>query len=124
MSAVLITGSAGAGKSAIAAVLARRGLACIDDDEDPFLARFVASDGAAVAEEPEQPDYPKDNPVFQQKFGPRGVLECKATERDDPTVDPRRLAEFGCAGYLPKPFALETLVDTMERLIEGDVTQP
>jgi adenylate kinase family enzyme len=57
MSAVLITGSAGAGKSAIAAVLARRGLACIDDDEDPFLARFVDSDGAAVAEEPEQPDF-------------------------------------------------------------------
>src|SRR5262247_375226 len=45
-------------------------------------------------EEPEQPDYPKDNPVFQQKFGPRGVLEAKATERDDPTVDPR----FGRVG--------------------------
>ena len=45
-------------------------------------------------EEPEQPDYPKDNPVFQQKFGPRGVLECKATENDDPTVDPR----FGRVG--------------------------
>jgi len=57
MSAVLITGSAGAGKSAVAVVLARRGLACIDDDEDPFLARFVDSDSAAVAEEPEQPDF-------------------------------------------------------------------
>ena len=41
MSAVLITGCAGAGKSAIATVLARRGLACIDDDEDPFLARSL-----------------------------------------------------------------------------------
>jgi adenylate kinase family enzyme len=56
MSAVLITGCAGAGKSAIAAVLARRGLACIDDDEDPFLARFIDVAGAVVAEEPAQPD--------------------------------------------------------------------
>jgi shikimate kinase len=57
MSAVLITGCAGAGKSAIAEVLARRDLACIDDDEDPFLARFVDSAGAVVAEEPTQPDF-------------------------------------------------------------------
>ena len=57
MSAVLITGSAGAGKSAVAAGLARRGVACIDDDEDPFLARFVDSAGAVVAEEPAEPDY-------------------------------------------------------------------
>jgi hypothetical protein len=57
MSAVLITGCAGAGKSAIAEVLARRGLACIDDDEDPLLARFVDSAGAVVAEEPAQPDF-------------------------------------------------------------------
>jgi two-component system OmpR family response regulator len=33
------------------------------------------------------------------------------------TVSPRRLAEFGCAGYLPKPFPLDTLVATIERLI-------
>jgi hypothetical protein len=57
MSAVLITGCAGAGKSAIAEVLARRSLACIDDDEDPFLARFVDSAGAVVAQEPAQPDF-------------------------------------------------------------------
>jgi hypothetical protein len=57
MSAVLITGSAGAGKSAVAAVLAQRGLSCIDDDEDPFLARFVDSTGAVVPEEPAQLDF-------------------------------------------------------------------
>jgi shikimate kinase len=57
MSAVLITGCAGAGKSAVAAVLARRGLACIDDDEDPFLARFVDSAGTVVAEDPPEPDF-------------------------------------------------------------------
>ena len=39
-------------------------------------------------EEPELPDYPKD-PAYFAKFGPRGVLRCKATDRDDPTVDPR-----------------------------------
>jgi len=37
-------------------------------------------------EEPENPDYPKD-PNFRKKFGPRGVLKCKASDKDDPTVD-------------------------------------
>jgi CheY-like chemotaxis protein len=32
-------------------------------------------------------------------------------------VNPKRLAEFGCAGWLPKPFPLETLVDTFNRLM-------
>jgi DNA-binding response OmpR family regulator len=40
------------------------------------------------------------------------------------TVDPRRLAEFRCAGYLPKPFPMETLVDSLERLIDGDRNEP
>lgn len=44
-------------------------------------------------EEPELPDYPKD-PAYLAKFGPRGVLRCKATDVDDPTVDPR----FGKVG--------------------------
>jgi len=39
-------------------------------------------------EEPELPDYPKD-PAYRAKFGPRGVLRCKASDTDDPTVDPR-----------------------------------
>ena len=67
MSAVLITGSAGAGKSAVAAVLARRGLACIDDDEDPFLAQFVDSSGAVVTEEPADPEFPEIEvaPLYQ-----------------------------------------------------------
>src|SRR5687767_14344704 len=39
-------------------------------------------------EEPELPDYPKD-PAYFKKFGPRGVLKTKATDKDDPTVDPR-----------------------------------
>jgi arylsulfatase A-like enzyme len=39
-------------------------------------------------EEPELPDYPKD-PAFKAKFGPRGVLHCLASDKDDPTVEPR-----------------------------------
>ncbi len=39
-------------------------------------------------EEPELPDYPKD-PAYKAKFGPRGVLRCRASDRDDATVDPR-----------------------------------
>jgi arylsulfatase len=38
-------------------------------------------------EEPENPDYPKD-PRFRQRFGPRGVLHCWATDKEDSTVDP------------------------------------
>jgi arylsulfatase len=44
-------------------------------------------------EEPEHPDYPK-NPEFRKRFGPRGVLKCKATDQDDASVDPR----FGKVG--------------------------
>ncbi len=33
------------------------------------------------------------------------------------TISPRLLAEFGVAGYLPKPFPLETLTATVERLV-------
>jgi arylsulfatase A-like enzyme len=54
-------------------------------------------------EEPELPDYPRapDFPDFHERFGPRGVLDCKATDIDDTTVDPR----FGKVGK-------QTIVDT------------
>jgi arylsulfatase A-like enzyme len=45
-------------------------------------------------EEPEQADYPKDNPIFKQLFAPRGVLDCKAVGKDDATEDGR----FGRVG--------------------------
>jgi len=35
------------------------------------------------------------------------------------TVSPRRLAESGCAGYLSKPFSLDVLVATIERLVDA-----
>jgi arylsulfatase len=42
-------------------------------------------------EDPEDPDYPdpKEFPQFREKFSPRGVLHCWATEKDDPTEEPR-----------------------------------
>src|SRR5215468_9766107 len=36
----------------------------------------------------------EEEPAFKAKFGPRGVLKCKATEQDDATIDPR----FGKVG--------------------------
>ena len=33
------------------------------------------------------------------------------------SVSPARLREFGVAGYLPKPFALDTLGTTLDRLL-------
>ena len=56
-----------------------------------------------ASEEPELPDYPKapQYPNFLAKFGPRGVIDCKATGVDDPTADPR----FGKVGK-------QTIVDT------------
>src|SRR6201992_4461204 len=44
-------------------------------------------------EEPEDFNYPRD-PAFRVKFGPRGVLKCKATDVDDPATDER----FGRVG--------------------------
>src|SRR5450432_1707104 len=50
-------------------------------------------------EEPYQDDYPK-NPAYRARFGPRNILDCKASTTDDATVDPR----FGKVGF-------QTIVD-------------
>jgi len=39
-------------------------------------------------------------------------------------VSPRRLAEFQVAGYLPKPFPLETLTATIDRLLQKEGVRP
>ena len=67
-------------------------------------------------EEPELPDYPKD-PAFRAKYGPRGVMDCKASDRDDPTVDPR----FGRVG---KQVCTDTGPLTRARMvtIDDDIT--
>jgi len=42
-------------------------------------------------EEPELPNYPpaEDFPNFHERFGPRGVLRCRAAKKDDPKEHPR-----------------------------------
>jgi DNA-binding response OmpR family regulator len=40
------------------------------------------------------------------------------------TIGPRRLREFGVAGYLPKPFALETLLEVCERFVAPPTSLP
>jgi arylsulfatase A-like enzyme len=39
-------------------------------------------------QDPEDPDYPTD-PKFKEQFGPRDILRCWATDKDDPTEQPR-----------------------------------
>jgi len=63
-------------------------------------------------EEPELPDYPKD-PAFKAKYGPRGVLDCKSSENDDTTVDPR----FGKVG---RQVCRDTGPLTKERMLTID----
>jgi arylsulfatase len=46
-------------------------------------------------EEPEELDYPgQKHPEYRKKYGPRGVLHTWATDKDDPTTDPK----FGRVG--------------------------
>src|SRR5271167_3280711 len=45
-------------------------------------------------QEPENIDYPK-NPAFKAKFGPRGVLKCKATAADNPAPPDPRFGAWG-----------------------------
>ena len=68
-------------------------------------------------EEPEEHDYPK-NPAFKAKYGPRGVMDCKASTKDDPTVDPR----FGKVG---KQVCKDTGPLTRKRMvtIDDDIAQ-
>jgi arylsulfatase A-like enzyme len=64
-------------------------------------------------EEPENVDYPK-NPAFLAKFGPRGVLKCKATAAENPApADPR----FGAWG---KQTCEDTGALTIERMKTAD----
>ncbi|WP_397570938.1 arylsulfatase [Schlesneria sp. T3-172] len=68
-------------------------------------------------EEPEHVDYPKD-PSFAAKYGPRGVLDCRASDKDDQTVDPR----FGKVG---KQIIKDTGALTRKRMetIDDDIAE-
>src|SRR4029450_11858809 len=67
-------------------------------------------------EEPEQPEYPRDNPLVKRLFMPRGVLGGKAPDVDDPSEDER----FGRVG---KQTITDTGPLTRERMttIEADL---
>jgi arylsulfatase A-like enzyme len=81
-------------------------------------------------EEPEDPQYPKD-PKFAATFGPRGVLDCKATDKFDSNEIPRfgKWGKQTCAdtGPLTKK-RMETVeeefvgraLDFMERSVKAD----
>ncbi|NCF63796.1 MAG: sulfatase-like hydrolase/transferase [Gammaproteobacteria bacterium] len=68
-------------------------------------------------EEPEQRDYPKD-PEFRTKYGPRGVMDCVATAKDDSTVDPRY-------GRMGKQQCIDTGPLTRKRMetIDDDIAE-
>ena len=81
-------------------------------------------------EEPENVDYPK-NPAFLAKFGPRGMLKCKATATDNPAPADPRFGPWGkqtCedAGLLTKKRMetadeeiLATTLEDMERSVKA-----
>lgn len=64
-------------------------------------------------EEPENADYPKD-PAFKKRLGPRGILDCVATNKNDKTKDPR----FGAMG---KQKCTDTGALTKKRMQTADV---
>ncbi len=113
----------------------------VEDDESlrPILARHLASQGLRVAEAasaeaaidqladglrpavvlldlnlPGDTGWDLLRGSSLARAGSPQVVITSAT-----MVSPKRLAEFGCAGFLPKPFPLETLVATVERLLES-----
>ena len=53
----------------------------------------------------------------------RGRSALRSSSRPRPPINPSRLREFDVAGYLPKPFPLETLVSTIERLLRPKEAQ-
>ena len=63
-------------------------------------------------EDPEDPDYPSKHGFegFHDRFGPRGVLECRATNRDDPKEHPR----WGRVGK-------QKIEDTVDQKADGDL---
>jgi arylsulfatase A-like enzyme len=81
---------------------------------DEFYGNFYHLN---AEEEPENPDYPMD-PAFKAKFGPRGVMKCKATDAASTlAADPR----FGAWG---KQSCTDTGPLTKKRMetVDYDVT--
>ena len=65
--------------------------------------------------EPYEPDYPTD-PAFFAKYGPRGLMDCKASDVDDQTVDPRfgKIGKQVCEDTGPlTPTHMQTIDDEL-----------
>lgn len=118
---------------------AAHGVLVVEDDESlrRIVGHYLRSQGIGVAEAASAEDatralegglrpelivldinLPGDNgwdllrgPAFDAAGRPPVVIASALP------VSPKRLAEFGIAGYLPKPFPVETLVATIERLL-------
>ncbi len=58
---------------------------------DEFFGNFYHLN---AEEEPENPDYPKD-PRFKERFGPRGVFHCYATDTASTLPDDGRFGKWG-----------------------------
>jgi len=58
---------------------------------DEFFGNFYHLN---AEEEPENPDYPK-NPAFKEKFGPRGVFKCVATDKVSSKPNDPRFGAWG-----------------------------
>jgi arylsulfatase A-like enzyme len=80
--------------------------------------------------EPYDPGYPK-NPAFFKKYGPRGLMDCTASDKDDKTVDPRfgKMGKQVCTDTGPlTPEHMKTIDDElavrannyMERQVKED----
>jgi arylsulfatase A-like enzyme len=80
-------------------------------------------------EEPETYYYPKD-PSFKANFGPRGVLHSWATDKDDPTVEPRwgkvgkqRVEDTGPLTQARMPTVDEEIYGAADKFIDKAVSE-
>ncbi len=121
------------------------GVLIVEDDDDlrVILARYLRHQGFAVTEAASAEDavsalrdgvHPALVILDINLPGDNGwdLLRGSAlAEAGDPPiviasalpVSPKRLAEFRIAGYLPKPFPIETLVDTVTRVLAREEPQ-
>jgi arylsulfatase A-like enzyme len=77
-------------------------------------------------EEPYDNEYPKD-PAFHQRFGPRNILDTKATDNDDPTEHPRwgRVGKQSIAdgGPLPPHPGMDETANTNMEDVDAEIVR-